>query len=144
LFFGVFEFVKQQCYSTFIKEMNNNHENSRHFSKRSHLIEPAFVLVAGGMAAISYHFVDYPLDRIRNIFLIEEAQSEYQHEQKPRLYRDTWEQCKLRIKRKGMTKFLYGDFGATVMRAVPATSVGFLVFELMKRKIDQELYDDNV
>ena len=97
------------------------------------------------MAAISYHFVDYPLDKIRNIFLIEAAQSEYQHEQKPHLYKDTWEQCKLRIKRTGLIRCLYNDFGATIIRAVPATSVGFLVFELMKRKIDsQELYDDSI
>ncbi|RGB30026.1 mitochondrial carrier domain-containing protein [Rhizophagus diaphanus] len=140
LFFGVFEFVKQQCYNAFIEGMVDYRETS----KKSLLIEPAFVLAAGGMAAISYHFVDYPLDKIRNIFLIEEAQSEYQHEQKPRLYKDTWEQCKLRIKRKGLIKFLYSDFGATVIRAVPATSVGFLVFELMKRKFDRELYDENI
>lgn len=140
MFFGVFEFVKQQCYNAFIEEMSDYRETS----KRSQLIEPAFVLAAGGMAAISYHFVDYPLDKIRNIFLIEEAQSEYQHEQKPRLYKDTWKQCKLRIKRKGLIKFLYSDFGATVIRAVPATSVGFLVFELMKRKFDRELYDENI
>jgi len=125
--------------------MNDRHENSHLYSsKKSHLIEPAFVLTAGGMAAISYHFIDYPLDRIRNVFLIEEAQSEYQHEKKPHLYKDTWEQCKLRIKRKGLIRFLYGDFGATVMRAIPATSIGFLVFELMKEKIDRELYDDNI
>src|SRR2546423_13449115 len=99
-----------------MKEMNDYRE----ISKNPRLIEPAFVLAAGGMAAISYHFVDYPLDKIRNIFLIEEAQSEYQHEQKPHLYKDTWEQCKLRIKRKGVVRFLYGDFGATIMRAVPA------------------------
>ncbi|RIA96215.1 mitochondrial carrier domain-containing protein [Glomus cerebriforme] len=142
LFFGVFEFVKQQCYNAFIKEMRDYRENSH--SKRLQLVEPAFVLAAGGMAALSYHFVDYPLDKIRNIFLVEEAQSEYQREQKPRLYKDTWEQCKSSIRRTGLIRFLYGDFGATVIRAVPATSVGFLVFELMKRKFDRELYDDNI
>ncbi|CAG8547167.1 2127_t:CDS:2 [Funneliformis caledonium] len=145
LFFGVFEFVKQQCYNSFVNEMDDLHENPKfHFSKKSHFVEPAFVLAAGGMAAISYHFVDYPLDRIRNIFLIEEAQSEYQHEQRPRLYKDTWQQCKLRIKRKGVIRFLYGDFGATILRAVPATSIGFLVFELMKDKINQEFFCFNI
>ncbi|CAG8525326.1 16725_t:CDS:2 [Acaulospora morrowiae] len=126
LFFGMFEFVKQQ---------SSGHD--QHIKRiDSHLVDPAFVLAAGGIAAVSYHLVDYPLDRVRNVFLIEEAQSEYQHEKKPKLYKVTWEQCKMRARRIGWFKFLYGDFGAAVLRAVPATSVGFLVFELMKRKID--------
>ncbi|CAG8604579.1 16573_t:CDS:2 [Acaulospora colombiana] len=124
LFFGVFEFAKQQL------------TDQRHSQKNSYVVNPVFVLAAGGLAAVSYHIIDYPLDKIRNVFLIEEAQSEYQHEKKPRLYRITWEQCKMRARRTGWFKFLYGNFGAAVLRAVPATSIGFLVFELMKRKTD--------
>lgn len=33
-------------------------------------------------------------------------------------------------------KFLYHEFGSTVLKVVPATSVGFLVFELVKREVD--------
>ncbi|CAG8554678.1 3710_t:CDS:2 [Cetraspora pellucida] len=143
LFFGVFEFVKRQCYDAFINKMDN-HSVVKHQHRdrdNAHFIEPIFILIAGSFAAISYHVIDYPLDRIRNVFLVEEAQSEFQHEQKPKLYKLTWEQCKLRALRTGWTHFLYGDFGATVLRAIPATSVGFLVFELMKKKLDYEVYE---
>ncbi|CAG8549622.1 3699_t:CDS:2 [Gigaspora margarita] len=138
LFFGIFELIKGQCYNSYINKMDN-HRTIKYKNQdrdNSHFIEPAFILVAGGLAAISYHIIDYPLDRIRNVFLIEEAQSEFQHEQKPKLYKLTWEQCKLRALRTGWMHFLYGDFGATVLRAIPATSVGFLVFELMKKNLD--------
>jgi hypothetical protein len=33
-------------------------------------------------------------------------------------------------------RFMYQEFGSTVLRVVPATSVGFLVFELVKREVD--------
>ncbi|CAG8537360.1 337_t:CDS:2 [Paraglomus occultum] len=152
LFFGVFEFVKEQCYRTFISSfypLSPSSTSSLSFpssfpqSTPSPLLEPTFVLIAGGLAAISYHIVDHPLDKIRNVFLIEEAQAEFQHLQRPKLYKLTFEQCKIMASRVGWRKFLYGEFGGTVLRAVPATSVGFLVFEIMKRKIDQRYYGDD-
>ena len=33
-------------------------------------------------------------------------------------------------------KFMYQEFGSTVIKVVPATSIGFLVFELVKREVD--------
>ncbi|CAG8449046.1 7274_t:CDS:2 [Diversispora eburnea] len=128
LFFGVFEFIKQKSYNYVFDEIYKSNKSISN-QKNSYFsnFEPAFILAAGGLAAISYHSIDYPLDKVRNVFLIEEAQAEYQHEQKSKLYKITWEQCKLRAKRTGWIRFLYGDFGATVIRAVPATSIGFLV-----------------
>lgn len=54
------------------------------------------------------------------------------------LYKRTWEHCKTQVKANGGSwrKFLYQEFGHTVIRVVPATSVGFLVFELVKREVD--------
>ncbi|KAG9292950.1 hypothetical protein G9A89_016312 [Geosiphon pyriformis] len=150
LFFGVFEYVKHQCYRSFINEIYNYQSkevtssqsdlSSLLTNKPHFMLEPAFVLAAGGLAAISYHLIDYPLDRVRNVFLIEEAQAEYQHEKGSRLYKATWDHCRLMASRTSWAHFLYSDFGATVLRAVPATSIGFLVFELMKRNLDRKYY----
>ena len=54
------------------------------------------------------------------------------------LYRRTFEQCKAQVKLNGGSwrQFLYQEFGSTVIRVVPATSVGSLVFELVKREVD--------
>ncbi|KAI8890591.1 mitochondrial carrier [Backusella circina FSU 941] len=106
------------------------------------MLEPMFVIFAGAAAAMAYQTIEHPLSKIHSIFYIEEGQSEFTHKSKrepvQHLYRRTLEQCKLQVKLNGGSwrKFLYSEFGSTVMRVIPATSVGFLVFELVKREID--------
>ncbi|CAO3635044.1 unnamed protein product [Cunninghamella echinulata] len=106
------------------------------------LLEPIFVILAGAAAAVAYQCIDHPFSKIHSIFYIEEGQSEFTHKTKREpvnvLYKRTWEQCKLQVKLNGGSwmKFLYQEFGSTVLKVVPATSVGFLVFELLKREID--------
>lgn len=91
--------------------------------------------------------IDHPLSKIHSIFYIEEGQSEFANKHKREsvriLYRRTWEQCVTQVKLNGGSwrKFLYQEFGNTVLRVVPATSVGFLVFELVKQKIDFKSMD---
>lgn len=54
----------------------------------------------------------------------------------------TWQECKHQAQQGGgWRKFLFSNFGATAIRAVPAASVGFLVFEVMKRKLDARWYE---
>ncbi|KAI8088450.1 mitochondrial carrier domain-containing protein [Thamnidium elegans] len=106
------------------------------------MLEPLFVILAGAAAAVAYQIIEQPLSKIHSIFYIEEGQSEFANKTKKEpvneLYRRTWEQCKLQVKMNGgsVRKFLYQEFGSTVIRVVPATSVGFLVFELVKREVD--------
>ncbi|CAO3632643.1 unnamed protein product [Cunninghamella blakesleeana] len=106
------------------------------------LLEPMFVILAGAAAAVAYQLIDHPFSKIHSIFYIEEGQSEFTNKNKREpvnvLYKRTWEQCKLQVKLNGGSwmKFLYQEFGSTVLKVVPATSVGFLVFELLKREID--------
>ncbi|KAF9585723.1 hypothetical protein BGW38_001062 [Lunasporangiospora selenospora] len=126
------------------------------------LLEPTFVLLAGAAAAIAYQAVDYPLEQIKAIFYAKdsELQAERQrHPPKPhslhlnasarpdvplsnQLYRLTWEECKNQaLKSGGWGRFLYSNFVSTAIRSVPAASVGFLVFEVMKRKLDARRYE---
>lgn len=95
--------------------------------------------------------IDHPLSKVHSIFYIEEGQSEFtnkhRHESVRSLYRRTLDQCLTQVKLNGGSwrKFLYQEFGSTVVRVVPATSVGFLVFELVKREIDFRSIDfDNL
>ncbi|SAM02601.1 hypothetical protein [Absidia glauca] len=106
------------------------------------LLEPMFVILGGAAAAVAYQLVDHPFSKIHSVFYIEEGQSEFSNKSAREpvsvLYRRTWEQCRLQVKLNGgsWTKFLYHEFGSTVLKVVPATSVGFLVFELVKREVD--------
>ncbi|KAI8079553.1 mitochondrial carrier domain-containing protein [Gilbertella persicaria] len=106
------------------------------------MLEPLFVILAGAFAAISYQAIEHPLSRIHSIFYVEEGQSEFANKSKREpvkdLYRRTFEQCKAQVKLNGGSwrRFLYQEFTSTVIRVVPATSVGFLVFELVKREVD--------
>lgn len=90
----------------------------------------------------AYQIIEHPLSKIHSIFYIEEGQSEFTNKTKKEpvndLYKRTWDQCKIQVRLNGGSwrKFLYQEFGNTVIRVVPATSVGFLVFELVKREVD--------
>ncbi|KAF9913024.1 hypothetical protein EC991_005892 [Linnemannia zychae] len=191
LFFGVFEWVKQQGYYYFIDELYgiredmellkakalNEHSSSTALeqgpplptapsdvaSRPYFLLEPTFVLLAGAAAAIAYQAVDYPLEQVKTIFYAKETalQAETLKNAPPahtqhlnsssmrsgtsisqQLYDMTWQECKSQAGQAGgWRRFLYANFASTAIRAVPAASVGFLVFELMKRKLDARRYE---
>ncbi|CAO3679783.1 unnamed protein product [Umbelopsis ramanniana] len=106
------------------------------------LLEPIFVITAGAAAAVAYQVIDHPLSKIHNVFYITEAQSEFANprcrETTRKLYRETWERCKMQVRLTGGSwrKYLYQDFTGVLLKVTPATSLGFLVFELAKREID--------
>ncbi|KAI9240694.1 MAG: mitochondrial carrier domain-containing protein [Podila humilis] len=127
------------------------------------LLEPTFVLLAGAAAAVAYQAVDYPLEQIKSIFYAKESERAAQqarlqpqmHTQhlnassmrsgtsiSSELYRMTWTECQAQASNAGgWRRFLFASFGSTAIRAVPAASVGFLVFEVMKRKLDARRYE---
>ncbi|KAG0029953.1 hypothetical protein BGZ81_003249 [Podila clonocystis] len=201
LFFGVFEWVKQQGYYYFIDEMygiredmallkarmssdynafsNNTTTTSSNdiaspsepttytepppLAERPYfLLEPTFVLLAGAAAAVAYQAIDYPLEQIKSIFYAKESelaaqqarlqpQAHTQHLNassmrsgtsiSAELYKMTWTECQAQASKAGWRRFLFASFGSTAIRAVPAASVGFLVFEVMKRKLDARRYE---
>ncbi|KAG0219454.1 hypothetical protein BGX33_002724 [Mortierella sp. NVP41] len=192
LFFGVFEWVKQQGYYYFIDELYGIREDmellrvkvqngyssslsstvpgpppptapSDVASRPYFLLEPTFVLLAGAAAAVAYQAVDYPLEQVKSIFYAKETALQAEtlrnapaaHTQhlnsvsmrsgtsiSSQLYDMTWKECKAQARDAGgWRRFLFANFASTAIRAVPAASVGFLVFELMKRKLDARRYE---
>ncbi|KAF9352259.1 hypothetical protein BGX26_009892 [Mortierella sp. AD094] len=190
LFFGVFEWVKQQGCYYFIDELYGIRDDLESLkaqeisdSSRSvstlesapsllpdsppprpyFLLEPTFVLLAGAAAAVAYQAVDYPLEQIRSIFLAKEAELMAEKSRNPQqphsqhlnassmrsgtsisaqLYETTWVECRAHASSSGgWRRFLFSNFAMTAIRAVPAASIGFLVFEVMKRKLDARMYE---
>lgn len=126
-------------------------------------LEPTFVLLAGAAAAIAYQAVDYPLEQIKTIFYAKETELQAEKNRNPsqphsqhfnatsmrsgtsistQIYKMTWDECRAQAGQVGgWRRFLFLNFANTAIRAVPAASVGFLVFEVMKRKLDAKLYE---
>ncbi|OZJ02261.1 hypothetical protein BZG36_04698 [Bifiguratus adelaidae] len=119
-------------------------EKAQHRDKPPYVLEPFFIIIAGASAAVAYQLVDYPFAKIHNIFYIREAESEYANPKSWKatrhLYHETLRAVKLQVQRQAggqWLKWLYSGFGATVLNVVPATSLGFLVFEFFKRELDR-------
>ncbi|KAF9366100.1 hypothetical protein BGX34_006288 [Mortierella sp. NVP85] len=193
LFFGVFEWVKQQGYYSAMDELLHNNLDTLEqddknektldsllpaaslspiadatspppFSPRPYMwLEPTFVLLAGAAAAIAYQAIDYPLEQVKNIFYAKETELQAEKDRHPsrphsqrfnassmrsgtsvstQIYKMTWDECRAQASLSGgWRRFLFSNFASTAIRAVPAASVGFLVFEVMKRKLDARMYE---
>jgi hypothetical protein len=135
LFFGVFEYVKQQGYYSFLNYYYGGHrpissgvllgpnERKPHWS-----ISPAFVILAGSSASIAYSMVSYPMQTAQRArFKI------------PMLYRNflsspssvtVYTPSLLQLVRKGG---LYRGFLGHAVRMIPSSSVALVIFEGVRR-----------
>ncbi|KAG0253428.1 hypothetical protein BGZ95_006324, partial [Linnemannia exigua] len=177
LFFGVFEWVKQQGYYYFIDELYGIREDmellkakalnelssssssspsssttaeqgpppptapSDVASRPYFLLEPTFVLLAGAAAAVAYQAVDYPLEQVKTIFYAKETALQAETlKNTPPAHTQHLNSSSMRSG-TSISQQLYALTWQESVRAVPAASVGFLVFELMKRKLDARRYE---
>lgn len=140
LFFGVFEYVKQQGYYHFLDLYYHGHrpvsskgligvnERKPHWS-----IAPGFVLLAGTSASVAFSMVAYPLQKVQAARF--RAPITY-HEllaspSSKRFYVPSmWEICK----RGG----LFRGFLSHSLRMIPGSSVALVIFEAVRRKFAPE------
>jgi hypothetical protein len=118
------------------------------------ILKSSFVLLAGATAAFSLLAVQYPLTKVQKIHLSRlEALDVYNSSSsntRPFIklyynsYIDTYFQV-LKIKSKSkMTWFqvAYKGFVRNALTTIPATSVGLLVFEIMRTKLADNLEEE--
>lgn len=113
------------------------------------ILKTSFVLLAGASAALSLFLVQYPLTKIQKIHLSRlETLDIYNSAHKVgrpfiklyyNSYIDTYFQVvKLKTKSKGTwLQAGYKGFVKNALATVPATSIGLLVFEIMRTRLDQ-------
>ncbi|KAI5286999.1 hypothetical protein KEM54_006316 [Ascosphaera aggregata] len=115
-------------------------------------IEPLFLTLAGAAASLTSQVIHYPLGIIQDVYYerlerIDKQASKahgswkkmMKHHQEA--YRELYTRCKYRASQYGgWRSFLYGGFWANIIKAVPSTSAGLIIFELVRRKygIDTE------
>jgi len=140
LFFGVFEYVKQQGYYHFLDFYYGSHTPIQPGvilppnSKKPHwALSPLFVLLAGSSASIAHSLVSYPLTKIqrakfkiRTSYRAFLASPSYSGSYVP----TTWQV----LKRGG----LYKGFGMNALRMIPGSSVALIIFEGVRRRFAPE------
>jgi hypothetical protein len=115
------------------------------------ILKSSFVLLAGASAAFSLLAVQYPLSKIQSVHLSRlEALDIYNASRKSNRpfitlyynsYIDTYHQV-VKIKKKSKMTWMqlgYRGFIRNALTTIPATSVGLLVFEIMRTKLGDDM-----
>lgn len=122
------------------------------------ILKSSFVLLAGASAAFSLLAIQYPITKIQKIHLSRlEVLDIYNNStkvtttgrQRPfftlyyNSYIDTYNQIKKYKRKSRLTWFQLGykGFVRNALFSIPATSVGLLVFEIMRTKLSDQLDD---
>ena len=136
LFFGVFEYVKQQGYYKYLDFYYGSHrpvsstgligpnEKKPHWS-----LAPAFVLLAGTSASLAYSAISYPMQKIQQA-KFKVPTSYRQFLATPSLIR-TYTPTLLEVIGRGG---LYRGFMLHAVRMIPGSSVALIIFEGVRRK----------
>lgn len=139
-FFATFETVKGQWYRAYIKYVKKGEKGSR-------TIYPSFILMAGALSSISVQAVQYPIGKIQKLHLMRlEALDEVNRFRPPtskysmwklysKTYTHTYQQVKKLVARDAAGswyKWLYGGFVRATSATMPSTSIGLVVFEMMR------------
>ncbi|AOA63153.1 hypothetical protein PP7435_CHR3-0834 [Komagataella phaffii CBS 7435] len=122
-------------------------------TKSENILRTTFILLAGASAACSLLAVQYPFSKVQSIHLARlEAldifnENSWDKKSKFRLYYrsylDTFHQLvSLHEKSKlSWTRWFYKGFVRNALTTIPATSVGLLVFEILRQKLSDEIED---
>lgn len=121
------------------------------------ILRSSFILIAGASATFSLLAIQYPLTKVQKLHLARlEALDIYNAASHPTAsrtpffklyynsYIETFEQAyKLKLKSKSTWfQFAYKGFVRNALTTMPATSIGLLVFEIMRTKLADQLDED--
>ena len=118
------------------------------------MLEPTFIALAGVAASLAQQTISHPLSRVQDVHYgrleyIDSHQYTRSFATKKQAlglyataYTKTWKQVQVLARREGgMRRWLYKDFFASTLRQVPSTSIGLIVFEVVRRKyaVDEDI-----
>ena len=163
-FFATFEYMKAQAYYKFVAMYYGNlqgHLLSPLFTpgfdgtgfvdviKPHYALEPIFLTLAGLSASIAQQTVQHPLNIIQGIhynsysYLDKEAKVKQPKSAMLRryysAYSKTYQQCLVHARRAGgWRRWFYRGFLWNTLKQTPSTSLGLIIFELMRRRYGEE------
>ncbi|KAL9014550.1 MAG: hypothetical protein Q9173_000805 [Seirophora scorigena] len=156
LFFAIFEFVKAQSYYAFITRYygslhwwNLPEENLVRVIRPHYAIEPSFLMGAGIAASVAQQIVHHPVSLVQDIHY--RSLAFFDRRNRPRAplvqslwmyidaYRKTFRECRSRaISLGGWRPWLYRNFFWNTLKQLPSTSIGLIIFELVRRRYGSE------
>lgn len=151
LFFGTFETVKGPIYKNYVRYLHNGETKSK-------VLYPSFILAAGALASVSVQVVHYPLGKFQKLHLMRlEALDEINKHRTPESRLSTWrvysntyvhtfEQISKLVSKNASGswfKWFYGGFFRATLATMPSTSIGLVVFEIMRLRYAVEDFDDD-
>jgi hypothetical protein len=135
LFFGVFEYIKQQGYYNFLNFYYGGHrpilssDDIRQNEKRPHWsISPFFVILAGCSASIGFSTISFPFNRIQQA-TVKSTPTFREFVSSPS--KEKIVPSVLTVIRRGG---LYRGFSWHALRMIPGPSVALIIFEAVRRK----------
>jgi len=149
LFFGTFEMIKGPVYRKYRDWWQSPGYFHPEGRPKSRVLYPTFILMAGSLAACSLQLVNYPLSKFQRLLSLRMQAIDAAHPKRAGLvnfvdqgwqfyaqaYYKTFEQMRSIIasQAKGSTlKWLYSGALRYTLVAMPSTSIGLLVFEILR------------
>lgn len=119
------------------------------------ILKSSFILLAGASAAFSLLAVQYPLSKVQQIHfgrleLLDQLNASANYERNsilgrlyPHSYIDTYNRVKTIKAKSNLSWFslAYKGFVRNALTMIPSTSIGLLVFEIMRTKLSDSLED---
>jgi hypothetical protein len=171
-FFTAFEFVKSQCFYSFVSSFYGQFATLSEVQQESiqaqrvhrdrpqikphYMLEPTFLLLAGASASVAQALIHHPISRIQELHYTRlewiDTHAHTSNIAGRRLqafnlyaaaYKKTFKVCFAVARREGgLRRFLYKNFVMNTLRQVPSTSAGLIIFEVLRRKYGND--DDAV
>lgn len=154
LYFSTFELIKSTWYQNFVKFWYPKETLADTKRPGGRALYPTFVLFAGAAASVALQVVQYPLGKIQKLHIIRleavEQINNPHHLYKPYkvmrelafAYYKTFKQVdRLRIKTAGGSwlVWLYGGFWRNTIMSLPGSSIGLMVFEIMRVRYGEDV-----
>lgn len=150
LYFSSFELIKGTCYRKFV-----NYWYPDNVKTPNRVVFPTFVLLAGGIASLALQIVHYPLGKVQKLHLMRlEALDVANKSQTPtwRIYFNAYSKTFDQVHRQSIkdaggsiVRWMYSGFWWTSLLSMPSTSIGLVVFEIMRIRYitdDSSPFDD--
>lgn len=142
LFFSTFELIKGPVYRGYSKWWYSPSYFHPEGRKKSRILYPSFVLMGGCLAAAAMQVVSYPLSKIQKLHTIRlQAIDQLNLTKKGgwmlymnsywKTFKDVQSQVK-KVAKGAWFKWLYGGSVRYVLYSMPSTSIGLLIFEILR------------
>lgn len=153
LYFASFELVKGTWYHKFVNYWYRDPDKKG----PNRAVFPTFVLFAGGVASLALQIVQYPLGKIQKLHFIRlEAIDVANKAHTPawQIYLHTYSKTFKQVRRQSVKdaggsiiRWLYTGFWWSSLVSMPSTSIGLVVFEIMRLRYsstdDTSPFDEN-